>query len=117
MSKKFLSVGDTLINPDLLAYAVVDVPGPDGAALRLGFATQSGGRNEIRLVGDQAGEVLRWLRLNADFLARHGSFHPNSAEGRGRPAGHAPGRPERFPTTRERTSIAFEHEPELVGRF
>jgi hypothetical protein len=116
MSKKFLSVGDTLINPDLLAYAVVDGPGPDGGAIRLGFATQAGGRNEIRLVGDQAGEILRWLRLNADFLARDGSFYPNSAEGRARPGSHEPGRLDRFPA-RERSSIAFDQEPELAGRL
>jgi hypothetical protein len=117
MSKKFLSVGDTLINPDLLAYAVVDGQGPDGRALRLGFAAQGGGRNEIRLVGDQAGEVLRWLRLNADFLVRCSPFHPNSAEGRGRPTSHEPGRPERFLPTRERPSIDFERKPEPAGRF
>jgi hypothetical protein len=115
MSKKFLSVGDTLINPDLLAYAVVDGPGPDGSALRLGFAAQGGGRNEIRLVGDQAGEVLRWLRLNADFLARQGSFHPNGG-GPGRPPIHEPGRPERFPRPSEPSSAAFQREPELIGR-
>jgi hypothetical protein len=114
MSKKFLSVGDTLINPDLLAYAVVDGPGPDGVVLRLGFATQTGGRSDLRLVGDQAGEVLRWLRLNADFLSRQSSFHPNGLD---RPSTREPRRPERLLPTHERATAALDREPELVGRY
>lgn len=114
MSKKFLSVGDTLINPDLLAYAIVDGSVPDGVVLRLGFATQAGGRNEIRLAGDQAGEVLRWLRLNADFLTRQGTFHPNSLN---RPSTREPRRPERLLPIHERASAVLDRAPELAGRY
>ncbi|MDR3622222.1 MAG: hypothetical protein P4L85_22925 [Paludisphaera borealis] len=114
MSKKFLSVGDTLINPDLLAYAVVDGPGPEGVVLRLGFATQTGGRSDLRLVGDQAGEVLRWLRLNADFLSKQSSFHPNSPV---QQTSRDHRRTERHLPIHERASTALEREPELVGRY
>jgi hypothetical protein len=113
MSKKFLSVGDTLINPDLLAYAVVDRPEPDGVVLRLGFASHSGERNDLRLVGDQAGEVLRWLRLNADFLNKQGSFHPNTPS---RPAPREHRRTDRQHAILERSS-SLDREPELVGRY
>ncbi len=105
MSKKYLSIGNTLINPDLLAYAIVDDSGPDGLELRLGFVAQAGGRNDLLLVGEEAGEVLRWLRLNADFLSKQGPFYPNS--------------PIR-PLHREYRKVerhASRHEPELVGRY
>ncbi len=74
MSKSFLAVGNHLINPDLLAYATVESDGEE-PRLRLGFASgfaDSGG--ELRLVGEPAREVLRWLRLNATFLTRAGGF-------------------------------------------
>jgi hypothetical protein len=72
MSKQFLAVGDYLINPGLLTFAVVDRDSAE-PALRLGFAASpvdSG--SEIRLFGEEAREVLRWLRLNAVFLTRAG---------------------------------------------
>jgi len=97
MSKKFLSIGDVLINPDLLAYAVLDaeVDELEGPGLRLGFASAGGPPSDLRLKGQAAGEVLRWLRLNADFLNRS--------------TGHAP-----IPAPRDRHSIA--RSPELAGR-
>ena len=74
MSKQFLAVGDYLINPDLLTYAVLE----QGAAeprLRLGFATRgTDPEGELQLTGDAAREVLRWLRLNAVFLSAGGGF-------------------------------------------
>jgi hypothetical protein len=74
MSKPFLAVGDYLINPQLVSYAILERD-RNGTSLRLGFASQvpySGG--ELRLVGEEAREVLRWLRLHADFLTRSGGF-------------------------------------------
>ncbi len=74
MLKQFLAVGDYLINPELLTYAVLE----EGSAephLRLGFA--AGGAvaaGDLRLTGDVAREVLRWLRLNAVFLSTGGGF-------------------------------------------
>ena len=66
--KGFLSAGDVLINPSLLAYAAVETDS-DGLQLRLGFAGQAGGTQcEIRLVGLEARSVLRWLRTNSEFL-------------------------------------------------
>jgi len=50
----------------------------DGPDLRLGFAAQPGGINDLRVQGDSAREILRWLRLNADFLTKQGSFAPNT---------------------------------------
>ncbi len=74
MSKQFLAVGDYLINPELLAFAVVDRDSAE-PALRLGFAAGPvGSGSEIRLFGEEAREVLRWLRLNAVFLTRAGEF-------------------------------------------
>lgn len=114
MSKKFLSVGDTLINPDLLAYAVVDGDGPDGPELRLGFASQAGGRERDLLVrGEPAGEILRWLRLNADFLTKQGTFGPNS------PTRHAHREYRRAATPVEILDLppALGRTPDLVGRY
>jgi hypothetical protein len=74
MSKSFLAVGDYLINPDLLAYAILENDGAE-PRLRLGFAMNlphNGG--ELRLAGEEAREVLRWLRLNSTFLSRGGGF-------------------------------------------
>jgi hypothetical protein len=76
MSKKFLSIGDTLINPDQLAYAVFDKEGCGGPRLRLGFASQSGDQGQLRLEGEAAREVLRWLRQNANFLSKPGGLGP-----------------------------------------
>ncbi len=74
MSKQFLAVGDYLINPELLTFAVVDRDSPE-PALRLGFTAGAvGSASEIRLVGEEAREVLRWLRQNAVFLTRAGEF-------------------------------------------
>jgi hypothetical protein len=74
MSKQFLAVGDYLINPDLLTYAIHerDAGAPQ---LRLGFSSHApDGGSELRLAGDEAREVLRWLRLNAVFLTKAGGF-------------------------------------------
>jgi hypothetical protein len=74
MSKQFLAVGDYLINPELLAYAVLE-PGSAEPRLRLGFSTRVADQEgELELTGDVAREVLRWLRLNATFLSNGGGF-------------------------------------------
>src|SRR5271165_459849 len=74
VSKSFLAVGDHLINPELLAYAVLENDKPE-PRLRLGFAAQIPGEgNEISLQGEDAIELLRWLRLNAAFLTKAGGF-------------------------------------------
>jgi hypothetical protein len=75
--KKFLAIGDLLINPDLLAYAAFEEDA-GGPRLRLGFATPSGipGRAEVRLSGEEAGVAIRWLRLNSTSLTREGAFGP-----------------------------------------
>jgi hypothetical protein len=75
--KKFLSIGNLLINPDLLAYAAFEEDSGN-PRLRLGFATASGvpGRAEIRLTGEDAGVAIRWLRLHATHLTREGVFGP-----------------------------------------
>lgn len=70
MPKQFLAVGDYLINPELLAYAV-----SEGRQLRLGFAQQApDSQGELQIDGEEAREVLRWLRLNAVFLSKSGAF-------------------------------------------
>jgi hypothetical protein len=70
MSKRFLAIGDYLINPDLIAYAI-----SEGSEVRIGFAAHnSGPRGELLLGGEVAREVLRWLRLNAEFLSKAGAF-------------------------------------------
>jgi hypothetical protein len=74
MSKQFLAVGDYLINPELLTYAVLEQGGAE-PKLRLGFAAAtSNPQGELLLTGDVAREVLRWLRLNATFLSSGGGF-------------------------------------------
>jgi hypothetical protein len=74
--KKFVAVGDYIINPDLLAYAVVEEE-RQSVLLRLGFAAQAGpGRAELRLGGDDARAALRWLRLNSMFLTQDASLGP-----------------------------------------
>jgi hypothetical protein len=55
--KRFLSAGDILINPDLLAYATVEGGADaDGPRLRLVFAAGAGtpARAEVRLAGEEA---------------------------------------------------------------
>ena len=78
-AKRFLSAGDLLINPDLLAYATVDgdADGPR-LRLRLVFAAGAGtpARAEVRLAGEEAAALLRWLRLSARYLTPTGSFGP-----------------------------------------
>ncbi len=74
MSTSFLAVGDYLFNPELLAYAIVENDREE-PQLRLGFAAaspDSGG--ELRLAGEEARELLRWLRLNATYLTKGGGF-------------------------------------------
>jgi hypothetical protein len=76
MSKQFLAVGDYLINPQLLTFAILERDSA-GPRLRLGFATGTSatdGDGELRLSGDDAREVLRWLRLNSTFLTSSGAF-------------------------------------------
>jgi hypothetical protein len=74
MSKQFLAVGDYLINPELLTYAILE-RGASEPHLRLGFATRGAEPDgELQLTGDAAREVLRWLRLNAVFLSTGGAF-------------------------------------------
>ncbi len=74
MPKQFLAVGDYLINPELLTYAV-----SEGRQLRLEFSgpalsrTPTWGIGSTR-DGEEAREVLRWLRLNAVFLTKSGAF-------------------------------------------
>jgi hypothetical protein len=82
MSKSFLIVGNYVINPDLLAFASIETDGEE-PRVRLGFAAgsaSSGG--EIRLAGEAAREILRWLRLNATFLTKP----PSSSAGGDTPA-------------------------------
>jgi hypothetical protein len=74
MSRQFLAVGDYLINPELLTYAILE-QGATEPRLRLGFATRgTDNSGELQLTGDEAREVLRWLRLNAVFLSTGGAF-------------------------------------------
>jgi hypothetical protein len=66
--KSFLSAGDVLINPALLAYAIIENDS-EGPNVRLGFAGSVAERTrEIELTGLEARSVIRWLRTNADFL-------------------------------------------------
>jgi len=68
LMKGFLAAGNVLINPTLLAYAVVETDS-DGLQLRLGFTAQAGSPPcEIRLEGLEARSVIRWLRTNSEFL-------------------------------------------------
>ncbi len=74
MSYSFLAVGDYLFNPELLAYVVVESDRAE-PRLRLGFAASSpNAGGELWLAGEEAREVLRWLRLNATHLTRGGAF-------------------------------------------
>jgi hypothetical protein len=76
-TKRYLAVGDILINPDLLALATVE-EGDDGPRLRLVLAGGSGTspRTEVRLAGEEAGALLRWLRLSSLYLTPDGAFGP-----------------------------------------
>jgi hypothetical protein len=76
-NKRYLAVGDLLVNPDLLAYATFEGD-EQGPRLRLGFATGSGtsARAEVRLSGEEARHALRWLRLNTLSLTQEGAFGP-----------------------------------------
>lgn len=66
--KTFLSAGDVLINPSLVAYAFVEV-NSEGPRLRLGFSGRDGDADgELQLTGLEARSVLRWLRTIAEFL-------------------------------------------------
>jgi hypothetical protein len=113
MSKKFLSAGDVLINPDLLAYALVEDDGVEGPRLRLGFSAPAGGRSDVVVVGEAASEILRWLRLNSEFLSRNGGFAPNS------PTRHVHREYQRVAPSipvQERP-MGLGRSPELVGRY
>jgi hypothetical protein len=77
MNKRFLAVGDLLFNPDLLAYATVE-EAEEGHRVRLGFsATGAASRGEVRLVGEEAAAVLRWLRLQTTPLTAASAFGPH----------------------------------------
>jgi hypothetical protein len=66
--KSFLAAGDVLLNPQLLAYAVVENDS-EGQQLRLGLVgTAGGGPSEMLLTGLEARSVIRWLRTNAEYL-------------------------------------------------
>ena len=66
--KTFLAAGDVLLNPDLLAYAVIEADS-EGQTVRLGFTGLAGvAPSEMRLSGPEARSILRWLRTNAEFL-------------------------------------------------
>jgi hypothetical protein len=70
---RYLAAGDVLINPDLLAYAVVETDS-DGLQLRLGLLAPGGGSpSEVRLGGLEARSVLKWLRAHTEFLDAGGS--------------------------------------------
>jgi hypothetical protein len=106
MSKQFLAVGDYLINPQLLTFAVLERESAE-PRLRLGFASGTADSNsELWLTGDEAREVLRWLRLNATFLTAGGGFGAT-----GVPLDRASERPS---FGRERTNGALTDRPELV---
>ena len=78
--KTFLAVGDILLNPELLAYAVIETDS-EGPSVRLGFTGPAGvAPNEMLLSGLEARSVLRWLRTNAEFLDSGGpSFRGRDA--------------------------------------
>jgi hypothetical protein len=88
-SRRFLAVGDLLINPDLLAYAPFDQDA-DGPRFRLGFVTASGAsaRAEVRLSGSEAGVALQWLRLHATSLTQEGAFGSIGRANDGLHSGH-----------------------------
>jgi hypothetical protein len=117
MSKQFLAVGDYLINPELLAYAVL-APGSAEPRLRLGFSTAVADQEgELELTGDVAREVLRWLRLNATFLSTAGGFGSTglsvqpAREQEGRNAGWRP-----RGSIGEARGLRSTPEPDEVGR-
>jgi hypothetical protein len=80
--KTFLAAGDILLNPDLLAYAVIETDS-EGQRVRLGFTGLAGAApSEMLLTGFEARSVLRWLRTNAEFLDAGGpSFHGHEPRG------------------------------------
>jgi hypothetical protein len=118
MSKQFLAVGDYLLNPELLAYAVL-TPGSAEPRLRLGFSTgvaeQEG---ELELTGEVAREVLRWLRLNATFLSTGGGFGSTGLpvqpahENEGRNTGWSA-----YGSIGKASGVRSIPEPEEAGRF
>jgi hypothetical protein len=76
-TKRYLAVGDILINPEHLAFATVE-EGDDGPQLRLVLAAGTGtsSRTEFRIAGEEAGALLRWLRLSSLYLTSDGTFGP-----------------------------------------
>jgi hypothetical protein len=79
--KTFLAAGDILLNPELLAYAVIETDS-EGQQVRLGFTGLAGAApSEMLLTGLEARSVLRWLRTNAEFLDSGG---PSSRGGEAR---------------------------------
>jgi hypothetical protein len=72
----FLAAGDVLINPALLAYAVVDAD-TEGQKVRLGFSGSTTEEPwELVVQGVEARSVLRWLRSHAEFLDSGGPSFP-----------------------------------------
>ncbi len=65
--KPFLAAGDVLINPALLAFALVETDS-EGPRVHLGFSGAGGAMRELRLGGLEARSVIRWLRSHAEFL-------------------------------------------------
>jgi len=82
LMKTFLAAGDVLLNPELLAYAVIETDS-EGQSVRLGFTGLAGSApNEMLLTGLEARSVLRWLRTNAEFLDAGGpSFRRHEERG------------------------------------
>jgi hypothetical protein len=80
--KNFLATGDVLLNPELLAYAVIETDS-EGQRVRLGCTGLAGvALNEMLLSGLEARSVLRWLRTNAEFLDAGGpAYRGNEARG------------------------------------
>lgn len=101
--KTFLAAGDVVLNPGLVAYAVIETDS-EGPSVRLGFTGPAGlAPNEMRLSGLEARSVLRWLRTNAEFLDAGGpSYRGPGARGPivGRPTDDIP------PLGRARANLA-----------
>jgi hypothetical protein len=74
MSNSFLAVGEYLLNPELVAYATVDNDRADPGLRLLFTASSPDAGGELLLAGEEAREVLRWLRLNATYLTKGGGF-------------------------------------------
>jgi hypothetical protein len=64
----YIAAGEVLLNPALLAYAVVETDS-EGPRLRLGFLGRTGeAPGEVIVSGPEARSLLGWLRRDAQFL-------------------------------------------------